>query len=662
MVMSGLLLLAVCVCAGTVSEPLWPAIARPGSPPSLFFPTPTPDTIRYDDGAGTAYYNASDWYFAVMFTPIVPCTLRGASVSNYQTSSDSCTLFVWANAGGEPGALLHDPLTFLGLSNFFRQVDLDSAVYVDTDFWIGYSAPGPPFCLMDAAPSSPVRSFYSISGLTWTEINAGDLLLRALVDYGDVVIRDINLRSLRATGGFFMRNPTSTVPSAIVENLGDSTESAFPVECLIMDTTYTTSIIYADTQYAGQVAPGALDTVQFEAWAASVDGEYILRATALLSGDMVSDNDRMYLETQISSPPRAALTYDDNEFDGSFTGVPGHAWATEYKPPWYPCLVESVKVYFGTSGDPAIIWVMDDDGPWRNPGTVWYAETTSVSSSGWHTFDTYLKAPVFDDGVFYVVYWYMTGAPSLGYDSDLPIASQTWRFTGSWGHDKTNDWLMQAYVSLVERHDAVVVDILAPSDTVLSDSTYDVGALIANLGNLPDTIVAYCSIDGYSDTLQLPDVGYGQTAQAWFDQWIVPHSDTFAQTTMTVHVSVPGDLNPLNDTLARTIVYGPPVGIAESTREKRSASPALGQNNPNPFSTCTQIRLSIPARAEKISLLIYDSAGRLVKMIPLQAAEVDVTVTWDGRTESGRRAGPGLYFYKLDRGSALSARKMVLLR
>ena len=131
---------------------------------------------------------------------------------------------------------------------------------------------------------------------------------------------------------------------------------------------------------------------------------------------------------------------------------------------------------------------------------------------------------------------------------------------------------------------------------------------------------------------------------------------------MTVRVSVPGDMNPLNDTLARTIVYGPPVGVTESVPGRRSGYPALGQNSPNPFSASTQIHLQMPPLPQDASLLIYDSAGRLVRTIPVRAAKGDATLTWDGRTDAGLAAGTGLYFYRLSCGIPLSARKMVLVR
>jgi hypothetical protein len=629
---------------------------------SLFFPTQTPDTIFYDDGTGVAYYNAVDWSFAVRFTPIIPCSLRGAAIANYQSAADSCTLFVWTDSNGVPGHLVHAPIPYEASSFLFKQVDLDSTRYFDTDFWLGYQAPGPPFCLMDAAANSPIRSFWSYDRVSWVAINAGDLLVRALVDYGGVKIRDVAVKSVNASGGFFMRNPAYSIPSAIVQNTGDTTESSFPVECIITDTTYALSIVYADTQYASQIVPGKRDTLVFKAWTPNVDGEYIIKVTSLLNGDMVADNDVKYLESQVCSPPRVPLTYDDNEFDGSFTGAAGNAWGTQFTPPWYPCLIESVKIYFGMSGTPVVMWVMDDTGPWHSPGIAWYAETTSVSTSGWYTFNTYLKAPVFDKGSFFIVYWWNDGAASLAYDSDLPIASQSWRFQGSWARESSNDWMMRAYISMVEKHDAAVSDITSPPDTVISDSIYDVSAMIANVGNMTDTIKAFCMIDAYADTITLPDVGYGQTTEGFFKQWTVPHSDTLARATMTVFVLLRNDNYPLNDTLKKTIVYGPPKGVTESLFRHAHALLFLGHNSPNPFSGRTTIPVGLPKGISSPSIGIYDISGRLVRTLSPKSDAETTTLIWDGRTNSGDLAESGVYFCRLSCGGFVQTRNMVMIR
>jgi len=89
---------------------------------------------------------------------------------------------------------------------------------------------------------------------------------------------------------------------------------------------------------------------------------------------------------------------------------------------------------------------------------------------------------------------------------------------------------------------------------------------------------------------------------------------------------------------------------------------ALHQNFPNPFNPTTRIVYSLSA-ASHVSLGIYDSSGRLVRML------VNATVpsgrheaVWDGKDRVGRSAASGVYFYRLEAGSFTQTRKMVLLR
>jgi len=83
----------------------------------------------------------------------------------------------------------------------------------------------------------------------------------------------------------------------------------------------------------------------------------------------------------------------------------------------------------------------------------------------------------------------------------------------------------------------------------------------------------------------------------------------------------------------------------------------LEQNYPNPFNPVTTIRYSLPD-AGPAQLYVYDVAGRLVTRL------VDGTmpagrhqVQWDA---SGLASG--LYFYRLQYGSEMSTKSMILLK
>ncbi|RKX69195.1 hypothetical protein DRP53_08960, partial [candidate division WOR-3 bacterium] len=65
-------------------------------------------------------------------------------------------------------------------------------------------------------------------------------------------------------------------------------------------------------------------------------------------------------------------------------------------------------------------------------------------------------------------------------------------------------------------------------------------------------------------------------------------------------------------------------------------------------------------KSEDISLRIYDATGRLVKEFILPTAST--AISWDGRDDSGRKVGSGVYFVRLETGNQKFTRKVLLLR
>jgi len=105
------------------------------------------------------------------------------------------------------------------------------------------------------------------------------------------------------------------------------------------------------------------------------------------------------------------------------------------------------------------------------------------------------------------------------------------------------------------------------------------------------------------------------------------------------------------------------VGIQESDPDAVSRWKfRLDQSSPNPFSTSTRVRYTIPAKGHVV-LSIYDSSGRLVNQLDSgMTAAGSHTVTWTGRDTSGRELPSGIYFCRLQAGDATATRKMTLLR
>jgi len=76
----------------------------------------------------------------------------------------------------------------------------------------------------------------------------------------------------------------------------------------------------------------------------------------------------------------------------------------------------------------------------------------------------------------------------------------------------------------------------------------------------------------------------------------------------------------------------------------------------------TTIEFAIPKK-EHVNLMVYNVAGQRVKtLIDNEISPGSYTVNWNGRDKDGRRLAAGVYFYRIEAGKYISARKLVLLR
>jgi len=84
-------------------------------------------------------------------------------------------------------------------------------------------------------------------------------------------------------------------------------------------------------------------------------------------------------------------------------------------------------------------------------------------------------------------------------------------------------------------------------------------------------------------------------------------------------------------------------------------------NRPNPFnpSTIIPIRLGGPAR---VSVSVYDVAGRLVRTLHEGSAAGDMDLRWDGTDQTSRQVASGVYFTRVDANGVVKTGRMVLVR
>jgi hypothetical protein len=83
----------------------------------------------------------------------------------------------------------------------------------------------------------------------------------------------------------------------------------------------------------------------------------------------------------------------------------------------------------------------------------------------------------------------------------------------------------------------------------------------------------------------------------------------------------------------------------------------LSQNYPNPFNPSTTIRFELP-KASQVTLTVYDVLGREVSVLVNERRDAgDYEVKFDGSNLAS-----GVYFYRLQAGSYVNAKKLLLLR
>jgi hypothetical protein len=90
---------------------------------------------------------------------------------------------------------------------------------------------------------------------------------------------------------------------------------------------------------------------------------------------------------------------------------------------------------------------------------------------------------------------------------------------------------------------------------------------------------------------------------------------------------------------------------------------ALYQNVPNPFNPTTVISYDVPEGGGRVTLRIYDVAGRLVRTL-VNGVETpgEKRVTWNGQNDHGSRVATGVYLYFMTAPGFEMTKKMVLLR
>ena len=104
------------------------------------------------------------------------------------------------------------------------------------------------------------------------------------------------------------------------------------------------------------------------------------------------------------------------------------------------------------------------------------------------------------------------------------------------------------------------------------------------------------------------------------------------------------------------VSLSPDVGMQEGLDRPSTSGFRLSQNSPNPFQLSTLISYSLP-QATDVTLSIHDITGRLVATLVNETQQPGTRqVRWHRKNNPS-----GVYFYRLEAGESVAARKMVVV-
>ncbi|MCD4775996.1 MAG: T9SS type A sorting domain-containing protein [Candidatus Aegiribacteria sp.] len=109
-------------------------------------------------------------------------------------------------------------------------------------------------------------------------------------------------------------------------------------------------------------------------------------------------------------------------------------------------------------------------------------------------------------------------------------------------------------------------------------------------------------------------------------------------------------------------VAGYPTGIEGGETAPGMMPPSLFPAYPNPFTSSTALRLTLPT-SSKVLAVVYDISGRQVASLMEEMRPAgELLLFWDGRDNSGESLGQGIYFAVITVGNHQAVRRMMLLR
>jgi hypothetical protein len=108
--------------------------------------------------------------------------------------------------------------------------------------------------------------------------------------------------------------------------------------------------------------------------------------------------------------------------------------------------------------------------------------------------------------------------------------------------------------------------------------------------------------------------------------------------------------------------FTPPTALDAETPSIAPSAAALHAPRPNPFSPIVHLPFDVPTGGDDVRIRLFDVDGRAVRTLAnghFPAGRFEIA--WDGRTESGKRLAPGIYFARVEIGRQAFVQKVTML-
>ncbi|MCC7429975.1 hypothetical protein IT568_03940 [bacterium] len=621
-------------------------------------PTP-PNVIQYDTGSAL-YYNSSNQYGSMKFTPTGDFALSDVRFQGYNPNGILTNGFVNLWITGD-NAGVPDASNILYSNCFDYTVGTTSFIYlpipsgaVNWTFGNSYHVVlGPlstggtgPYFLMDNN-NDYNRGYISgtpfVPGTAWLPgANDNEVIIRVGGTTTAVPFSDLaSSATFNTTNDFFNCSLSPITPQARISSLGNQAVTSFSVLFEVKDASNVT--IYTNTVAGGPIdaAGGTTDVIDVTAsssWTPPSLGDYVIYSTVSFTGavDFDPTNNTSALEHHaitITNVASTTLSYDDGVVDGSVIWTINSGRLVGFEPCVYPVKVDAARTTASVGGSVKIL-VFGDNGSGGPNVTTPLFSTIATVAIGDNTIP--VTGVTISSGRFFIGWVSQNGTVTLSYDSSSPLASNNSQM-GPVGYslsdasgvytatvDPGNDYILRADVRLPVSDDVSCNSVSSTASTI-PGNTNTVSATIANVGansqnsfSVGLTIWDAGSNVVFTNTKMTGTIAAGGTEVVIFDPYtlaLAPQTYTY-----TVTTQLAGDLNATNDAASGTfkgeyfISFGSGTTSAASMRPiyRSSASSSFDYSRTSNLYTATDLA-GLPAGATITDIQFYkDNNGATV--------------------------------------------------